>query len=36
MVASCHRRTGNYQKALDIYKRTHELFPENVECEFWQ
>eukprot|EP00049_Salpingoeca_infusionum_P015355 m.298032 g.298032 ORF g.298032 m.298032 type:complete len:836 (-) comp15859_c3_seq1:96-2603(-) len=32
MIASCHRRTGNYQKALDAYKRIHRLFPENIEC----
>ncbi len=33
MIASCHRRTGNYQKALETYKRIHELFPDNIECE---
>ncbi|XP_063506654.1 intraflagellar transport protein 88 homolog isoform X23 [Pongo pygmaeus] len=32
MVASCFRRSGNYQKALDTYKDTHRKFPENVEC----
>ncbi|KAF6376288.1 intraflagellar transport 88 [Rhinolophus ferrumequinum] len=32
MVASCFRRSGNYQKALDIYKDIHRKFPENVEC----
>ncbi|XP_055216132.1 intraflagellar transport protein 88 homolog isoform X22 [Gorilla gorilla gorilla] len=31
MVASCFRRSGNYQKALDTYKDTHRKFPENVE-----
>jgi intraflagellar transport protein 88 len=33
MIASCHRRTGNYTKALEVYKRVHTLFPDNVECE---
>ena len=32
MVASCFRRSGNYQKALDTYKDIHRNFPENVEC----
>ncbi|XP_052527114.1 intraflagellar transport protein 88 homolog isoform X7 [Tympanuchus pallidicinctus] len=32
MVASCYRRSGNYQKALEKYKVIHQKFPENVEC----
>ncbi|KAM6179582.1 intraflagellar transport protein 88 homolog isoform 8-T8 [Erethizon dorsatum] len=32
MVASCFRRSGNYQKALDTYKDIHRKFPENVDC----
>jgi intraflagellar transport protein 88 len=32
MVASCHRRSGNYQQALDTYKTIHRKFPDNVEC----
>ncbi|XP_061848430.1 intraflagellar transport protein 88 homolog isoform X2 [Colius striatus] len=32
MVASCYRRSGNYQKALEKYKVVHRNFPENVEC----
>lgn len=32
MVASCYRRSGNYQKALETYKEIHRRFPENVEC----
>nr|XP_021524976.1 intraflagellar transport protein 88 homolog [Aotus nancymaae] len=32
IVASCFRRSGNYQKALDAYKDTHRKFPESVEC----
>ncbi|XP_077437105.1 intraflagellar transport protein 88 homolog isoform X2 [Vanacampus margaritifer] len=32
MVASCYRRSGNYQKSLDTYKEVHRKFPENVEC----
>ncbi|KAL7385177.1 hypothetical protein ABVT39_017044 [Epinephelus coioides] len=31
MVASCYRRSGNYQKALETYKDIHRKFPENVE-----
>ncbi|XP_023554933.1 intraflagellar transport protein 88 homolog [Octodon degus] len=32
MVASCFKRSGNYQKALDTYKDIHRKFPENVDC----
>ncbi|XP_007903765.1 intraflagellar transport protein 88 homolog isoform X2 [Callorhinchus milii] len=32
MVASCYRRSGNYQKALETYKDIHRKFPDNVEC----
>ncbi|KAG5460020.1 MAG: putative intraflagellar transport protein IFT88 [Olpidium bornovanus] len=32
MVASCHRRSGNYQTAYEVYKRTHGSFPNDVEC----
>lgn len=32
MVASCFRRSGNYQKSLDTYKKIHTKFPENLEC----
>ncbi|XP_033002192.1 intraflagellar transport protein 88 homolog isoform X2 [Lacerta agilis] len=32
MVASCFRRSGNYQKALDTYKAIHRKFPDNAEC----
>uniref|UniRef100_A0A0N5B0Z6 TPR_REGION domain-containing protein n=1 Tax=Syphacia muris TaxID=451379 RepID=A0A0N5B0Z6_9BILA len=32
MMASCERRAGNYQKALDLYKAVHRRFPENIEC----
>ncbi|KAM9321360.1 intraflagellar transport protein 88 homolog isoform 1-T1 [Gastrophryne carolinensis] len=32
MVASCYRRSGNYQKALEKYKEIHRKFPDNVEC----
>ncbi|KAJ3294769.1 Intraflagellar transport protein 88 [Borealophlyctis nickersoniae] len=31
MVASCHRRSGNYQMAFETYKRIHEKFPDNVD-----
>lgn len=32
MIAACHRRSGNYQHALNSYKMIHNKFPENVEC----
>eukprot|EP00842_Homolaphlyctis_polyrhiza_P000412 jgi/Hompol1/1371/HPOL_005581-RA len=32
MIASCYRRSGNYQQAFETYKRIHNKFPENVEC----
>ncbi|XP_055015680.1 LOW QUALITY PROTEIN: intraflagellar transport protein 88 homolog [Boleophthalmus pectinirostris] len=32
MVASCFRRSGNYQKSLETYKKIHSRFPENVDC----
>uniref|UniRef100_A0AAV2JVU1 Intraflagellar transport 88 homolog n=1 Tax=Knipowitschia caucasica TaxID=637954 RepID=A0AAV2JVU1_KNICA len=31
MVATCFRRSGNYQKSLDTYRRIHSRFPEHVE-----
>lgn len=32
MVASCYRKIGNYQQALQCYKEIHKKFPENVDC----
>ncbi|CDS41179.1 intraflagellar transport protein 88 [Echinococcus multilocularis] len=32
MIASCHRKSGNYQQALEMYKKIHSKFPENIEC----
>ncbi|CAH8570770.1 unnamed protein product [Schistosoma guineensis] len=32
MIASCHRRSGNYQQALETYRIIHRRFPENIEC----
>ncbi|XP_071956523.1 intraflagellar transport protein 88 homolog isoform X2 [Antedon mediterranea] len=32
MIASCHRRSGNYQQALETYKSIHKKFPDNTEC----
>ncbi|XP_036065716.1 intraflagellar transport protein 88 homolog isoform X2 [Oryzias melastigma] len=32
MVASCYRRIGNYQKALETYQNINRKFPDNVEC----
>lgn len=32
MVASCHRRSGEYQLAFDAYAQIHKDYPDNVEC----
>uniref|UniRef100_A0A7I4XXW3 Intraflagellar transport protein 88 homolog n=1 Tax=Haemonchus contortus TaxID=6289 RepID=A0A7I4XXW3_HAECO len=32
MMASSHRRAGNYQKALELYKNIHKKFPANIDC----
>ena len=32
MIASCYRRSGNYQQSLATYKKIHMRFPDNVEC----
>merc|ERR1719230_1630791 len=32
MVASCHRRSGDYALAFDIYRQIHNDFPDNIEC----
>ncbi|MFH4976663.1 hypothetical protein AB6A40_003372 [Gnathostoma spinigerum] len=32
MMASCQRRSGNYQKALELYRQIHQRFPQNIEC----
>ena len=32
MVASCYRRSGNYQGAFEKYKEIHARFPDDVEC----
>ena len=32
MIASCYRRSGNYQQSLATYKKIHLRFPDNVEC----
>ncbi|XP_061548867.1 intraflagellar transport protein 88 homolog isoform X5 [Phycodurus eques] len=32
MVASCYRRSGNSQKALETYKEIHRKFPEDAQC----
>lgn len=33
MIASCYRRSGNYQQALETYKKIHKRFPDNIECK---
>ncbi|XP_056283557.1 intraflagellar transport protein 88 homolog [Pseudoliparis swirei] len=32
MVASCYRRSGNYQRALETYRDIHCKFTDNMEC----
>lgn len=32
LIGSCHRRSGNIQKAIDLYKQLHYQFPNNIEC----
>uniref|UniRef100_A0A7E4VAE4 TPR_REGION domain-containing protein n=1 Tax=Panagrellus redivivus TaxID=6233 RepID=A0A7E4VAE4_PANRE len=32
LMASCQRRSGNFQKALELYKVIHRKFPTNMEC----
>ncbi|XP_051938320.1 intraflagellar transport protein 88 homolog isoform X5 [Hippocampus zosterae] len=32
MVASCHRRSGNSQKAFETCKEIHRRFPEDAQC----
>jgi len=32
MVASCYRRIGSEQKAIDMYEKIHEEYPDNVDC----
>lgn len=32
MIASCHRRRGDYVQAKRIYEQVHRKNPENVEC----
>ena len=35
MIASCFRRSGNYQQAYETYKRIHFKFPDNSECKLY-
>lgn len=32
MVASCHRRRGEYPQAKRLYEEIHRKYPENMEC----
>lgn len=32
MLATCHRKSGNYQQATETYKHINKKFPENLEC----
>lgn len=33
MVASCYRRSGDYQAAFEKYKWIHQHFPEDIDCK---
>ncbi|CAI2356644.1 unnamed protein product [Caenorhabditis sp. 36 PRJEB53466] len=32
MIASCLRRTGNYQRAFELYRQIHRKFPQDLDC----
>ncbi|KAG5501465.1 hypothetical protein JKF63_03294 [Porcisia hertigi] len=32
MVASCHRRCGDYSQAKRLYEQVHRKYPDNIEC----
>lgn len=32
LVGSCYRQAGNYQQALQVYKKILQLFPNNTDC----
>lgn len=32
MLAECHRRAANYNKAIAVYKAAIDLFPQDVSC----
>lgn len=32
-MAGCQRRSGNFQKALELYRQIHRRFPQNIECK---
>ncbi|CAG9576717.1 putative intraflagellar transport protein IFT88 [Leishmania major strain Friedlin] len=32
MVASCHRRRGDYVQAKRLYEQVHRRYPDNIEC----
>ncbi|TPP46079.1 TPR repeat family protein [Leishmania donovani] len=32
MVASCHRRRGDYVQAKRLYEQVHRKYPDNIEC----
>uniref|UniRef100_A0A0R3T9T1 TPR_REGION domain-containing protein n=1 Tax=Rodentolepis nana TaxID=102285 RepID=A0A0R3T9T1_RODNA len=32
MIASCYRKSGNFQKAFEVYKKIHNKFPDSIEC----
>ncbi len=35
MICSCYHRMKNYSESHDLYKKIHEKFPENIECEIF-
>jgi intraflagellar transport protein 88 len=32
LTAGCQRRSGNFQKALELYRQINRRFPSNIEC----
>jgi intraflagellar transport protein 88 len=33
LMAGCQRRSGNFQRAMELYRQVHRRFPNNVECK---
>lgn len=32
LLASCYKKIGNHQKAVEVYKNLHKENPDNIEC----
>lgn len=35
LVASCYKKIGNHQKAVEVYKNLHKENPDNIECRYY-